>query len=386
MATKENRIVKADCARTHERHKKTGKCEAPMLRVSARKAIDKTKIHRILIRTTNWVGDMVMATPAIEAVRENFPDGTLVVLARPWVKPLLENHPSVDQVLPLRTGHGFISNAVEIIRTASLVRRMRFDLAILFQNAFEAALLAYLSGIKLRVGYNTDGRGFLLSHAVTRGDEVSNLHQVEYYLSIIRAVGWEAESRDPRLFVAEKDRENILSLLSSEGIRREDYLLGLSPGAVFGPAKRWPSERFATIGDWAVRRWGAKVMVMGSAGERDICRTVAQSMRHVPVNLCGLTTLGEAMALIERCHFFVTNDSGLMHIAAALRVPMVAIFGSTDPVATGPRSERAKIVRHPMDCAPCLKPDCHTDYRCLLGIEPDEVWKEMETVRQILDT
>ncbi|UCF57191.1 MAG: lipopolysaccharide heptosyltransferase II [Deltaproteobacteria bacterium] len=357
-----------------------------MMRVVGHNPIEKSNINCILIRATNWVGDVVMTIPALEAVRENFPASTLAVLARPWVIPLLENHPSVDQVLPLRKGKGYLSRMVGTIRVAGLIRRMRFDLAILFQNAFEAALLAYLGGVKFRVGYNTDGRGFLLSHAVIRDDEVLNLHQVEYYLSILRAMGWEAESRDPSLFVAEKDREAIQSLLSSERIEQNHFLLGLSPGAVFGPAKRWPADRFSTIGDWAAQRWGAKVVVVGSEGEKDICMAVSQSMKHIPLNLCGRTTLGEAMALIERCHFFVTNDSGLMHIAAALNVPMVGIFGSTDPAATGPRSRKVRIVQHPVDCAPCLKPECPTDYRCMLSIKPDEVWKEMESLRENLGT
>jgi heptosyltransferase-2 len=295
----------------------------------------------------------------------------------------LEKHPAVNNILPLKTGNGYFSHGVEIIKTARLLRKMKFDLAIIFQNAFEAALLSYLGGVRFRIGYNTDGRGFLLSHSVIRDEEVLRVHQVEYYLSLLKAMGWEAESRDPRVFVAEKDKGAIQSLLLSKGIGH-DFLLGLSPGAVFGPAKRWPAERFAAIGDWAVDRWGAKIVVMGSQGELDICGAVSHYMKHDSVNLCGRTTLGEAMALIERCQFFVTNDSGLMHIGAALNVPMVALFGSTDPVATGPRSERARIVQKPVDCAPCLKPECPTDYRCMLGIEAEDVWREMEDLRDSL--
>ena len=354
------------------------------IKVSGNKQIDKSKIKRILVRATNWVGDVVMTAPALEAVGENFPDSTLTVLSRPWVIPLLENHPAVDRVLPLRKGKGRLADLAEIIRVAALIRKQRFDLAILFQNAFEAALLASLGGVKFRVGYNTDGRRFLLSHAVIRNDEIIKLHQVEYYLSILRAMGWEAETKDPGLFVAQKDTESVRSLLSSKGIEAEDFLLALSPGAVFGPAKRWPPDRFAAIGDRAAERWGAKVIVLGSEGEKDICETLCRSMKHDPLNLCGMTTLGEAMALIKRCHFFVTNDSGLMHVAAALNVPMVAIFGSTDPVATGPRSRRARIVRHPADCAPCLKPVCPTDYHCMLSIEPEEVWEQMEALQASL--
>ncbi len=353
-----------------------------MLRVKGNKPIDKTKIHRILIRPSNWVGDVVMNIPAIEAIREHFPESTISVAARSWVIPLLENHPAVNQVLPIKKSSDHLSRVFEIIRVARQIRGQEFDLAILLQNAFEAAFLTYLAGIDLRVGYNTDWRGFLLSHSVIRDDKVLSLHQVEYYLYLLRAMGWDAKSRDPRVFVADRDRKAIQSVLAAEGIGRDHALVGLSPGAVFGPAKRWPAERFAAIGDWASQRWGAKTVVMGSEGDQDICTEVNKRMKHGSLNLCARTTLGEVMALIERCQYFVTNDSGLMHIGAALHVPMVAVFGSTDPMSTGPRSRNARIVRHLVDCAPCLKPECSSDHRCMLSIEPDEVWREMEVLRE----
>lgn len=352
------------------------------MKVSGHLPIDKLKIHRILIRATNWVGDVVMTMPALEAVREHFPDRFITVLARPWVVSLFENHPAVDQVIPFMKEGGYLKDLVKIFRQAALIRRLRFDLAVLFQNAFEAAMLTYLGGIRYRVGYNTDGRGFLLSHAVVRDRETLRQHQVEYYLSMLRAMGWEARSRDPSLFVADKHVEAVQSLLESHGIHHDDRLLGLSPGAIFGPAKRWPIERFAAIGDWAVERWGTKVLVIGSEAENDLCEALGRSMKHKALNLCGMTNLGEAMALIKRCYFFVCNDSGLMHVATALNVPTVAIFGSTDPVATGPRGKHAKIVREEMDCSPCLKPECSIGYRCLFAIEPEDVWKEMENLRE----
>jgi len=353
-----------------------------MMKVVGQNYIDRSKIGRILVRATNWVGDMVISLPALEAVKENFPQSNLVVLARPWVIPLIENNPAVDQVLPLRKGRGYLTDIIEIIRVAGLIRSMKFDLAILFQNAFEAALLAYLGGIRFRIGYNTDCRGFLLSHSVIRDEKILKVHQVEYYLSILRAMGWEAKTQDPCLFVGERDVESIGSILLSKGIQQDDLLVGLSPGAIYGPAKRWPPERFATIGDWAIERWGAKVIVLGSQGEQDICKSLSQSMKHTPMDFSGRTTLGEAMALIKRCHFFITNDSGLMHVASALGRPMVAIFGSTDSNATGPRSEKARVVKHDIACAPCLKPKCPTDFRCMLEIEPSEIWREMEILKE----
>jgi heptosyltransferase-2 len=346
------------------------------------KPIDRSRVQSILVRSTNWVGDAVMTIPAIEAVRENFPSSTLVVLARPWVAPLLENHPAVDQVWPFRRGGGFTADFIELIRVIARVRRFRFDLAVILQNAFEAAILTWLGGIETRIGYNTDGRGLLLSHPLSRTPDIRRAHQVEYYLSILRSVGWEAESRDPRLFVAKGDGERMDALLGSKGIQQKDFILGLSPGAIYGPAKRWPSERFAAIGDRAVEKWGAKVLVLGSPREKDICSSVCRFMKHRSLDLCGMTTLGEAMALIKRCRLFLTNDSGLMHIGAALKVPLVAVFGSTDPTATGPRGEKARILRQEMDCSPCLKPECPTDFHCMFDIEPNAVWKEMENLRE----
>ena len=353
------------------------------MKVIGRKPIDKKKINRILVRATNWVGDMVMTLPALQAIRDNFPKSTVVVLAKSWVIPLIDNHPAVDGVLPLRKGKGYLSGGLEIIKMAGMIRSMKFDIAILFQNAFEAALLAYLGGVGIRIGYNTDHRTALLSHSVVRSKQILEVHQVEYYLSLLRAVGWDAKTGYPCLHIADRDRLAMDTLLTSNGIAREDFLLGLSPGAMYGPAKRWPPERFAVIGDWASENWGAKIVVLGSRREYGICRSVIESMGYPALNMCGTTTLGEAMALIGRSNFIVSNDSGLMHVASALGRPMVALFGSTDPLATGPLSRRAKIVKlNDVDCAPCFKPVCPLDYRCLLGIEPERVWEEMENIRR----
>ena len=357
-----------------------------MNKVSGALPIDKSTIHRILIRATNWVGDAVMSMPAFEAVRENFPEAHITVLARPWVTPLYESHPAANEVIPYKRGHGGLKDSSEFLRVIRLIRALHFDMAVLFQNAFEAALIARLGGIKIRVGYNTDGRGFLLSHSVVRGTEVLKLHQVEYYLTVLKALGWEAPTRDPLLSAAPEAVASIRALLSSRGIKDQDLLIGISPGAAYGPAKRWPVERFAAIGDRAIKEWGAKVVVIGTEKEKALGDTLVSASAPGAVNCCGMTGLGDALALIQRCRIFVTNDSGLMHVAAALKVPTVAIFGSTDPVATGPRGKTARIVKQNMECSPCLKPECPVGYRCLLSVQPDDVWREMEDLRRIVYT
>ncbi len=344
--------------------------------------IDKSMINRILVRATNWVGDGVMGLPALGAVRENFPSSDITVLAKPWVLPLFEAHPAVDHVIPFQKGEGVLTGLGEMIRVIRLIRKEKFDLAILFQNAFEAALLAWLGGGRFRLGYDTDGRGLLLTHSVTRGENDLKVHQVEYYLAILRAMGWKAKGTDPSLHVMRENREKAMDFLSSEGIRGGEYLIGLGPGAIFGNSKRWPPHGFARIAQWAAERWGARVLLFGSSKERKICEEVTREMGHAPVNFCGRTSLGEAMGLINCCQLFVTNDSGLMHVSAALGVPTVAIFGSTNADATGPRGSPSRIVRHDVGCAPCLKPECPTDHRCMLSIEPEEVWKTMVALKE----
>jgi heptosyltransferase-2 len=355
-----------------------------MPRVSGNKHIDRSMIRRILVRATNWVGDGVMSLPALEAVKGNFPSSSVTVLAKPWVLPLFEDHPAVDQTFPFEKGEGALTWLGEVIRVIRWIREKRFDLAILFQNAFEAALLAYLGGVRFRVGYNTDGRGLLLTHSVIRDSEVMEAHQTEYYLSILRAMGWQAESHNPSVHLRKNHLEKASHVLVSNGIGDGEPLIGLGPGAIFGWTKRWPPDRFAQIGDRAAEKWGARILLFGSAGERDVCEGVRKAMRYPPLNLCGQTSLGEAMGLISRCHLFVTNDSGLMHISAGLGVPTVAIFGSTDPSATGPRGSRARIVRHEVECAPCFKSDCPTDHRCMQSVKADEVWETMKELREVV--
>ena len=352
------------------------------MKVRSRHKISPDEVKRILVRSTNWVGDTVMMLPSLVAVRKTFPRAEIAVLANPWVLPLLENHPAVDRTIAIDKGGGVLSACKELLLIISRLRNERFDLAVLFQNAFEAALLSCLGAVRYRVGYNTDGRGLFLTHTVIRDKAILLTHQVEYFLGLVDAMGWQVTEKEPVVYLNEEDTKAVSMMLSSEGICDNDMVVGLNPGAAYGPAKRWPPERFAVIGDWASQRWSAKVVLFGSPSEAVIAEEVAKLMNAAPLNVCGKTTLGQAMALIKRCDFFVTNDSGLMHIAAALNTPLVAVFGPTDHFQTSPVSRKARMVRHDFECSPCLKEVCPSDHRCMLSIEAHEVWTEMEDLRE----
>lgn len=338
--------------------------------------------EKILVRAVNWVGDAVMTLPALDLLGENVPDSRILVLAKPWVAPVYGRHPAVDRVLIYGKRDGPRSGLGDMARTIGMLRNEKFDTAVLFQNAFEAAFLAWAAGIPRRIGYDGDGRGILLTDRISKGVFGPGSHQVEYYLSLLRAVGCSGESRGPSIAVQNNERAQSLGLLREYGIRENDLIVALSPGAMYGDAKRWPAERFAAVGDMASSRWGARVLVMGSGKEGAVCERTTSSMKSSAVNLCGKTSLDLAMAVIERCRMFVTNDSGLMHVAAAVGTPTVAVFGSTDHLATGPMGALTRIVRHPVDCAPCLKPECPGDFGCMTAIEPDEVWDAMERLME----
>ena len=209
-----------------------------------------------MIRATNWVGDAVMTLPALEAVKENFPNSHLAVLARPWVAPIYSMHPAVDQIIFYPKGS--LRGVFSMLKVSRAIRMGTFDAAILFQNAFEAALLGFFGGVPVRVGYTTDGRGFLLTHGIERDREILKGHQVEYYLAILKAVGLKAPMRTPQLHVPREAKIEARRLLAAKGIKEGDLVVGLCPGAIFGGAKRWPAERFAIIGDRASERWGQR--------------------------------------------------------------------------------------------------------------------------------
>ncbi len=337
------------------------------------KRIDFDKINRVLIRGTNWIGDVVMTFPAIAAVRETLPNAHVTVLVKPWVADLVRMHPAVDDVMIFeRPGRHEGIGGLRVL--ARELRLMRFDAAILLQNAIEAAIIARLAGIPVRAGYSTDARGFLLTHPVKRSEKIKTVHQSLYYLEMLKALGFRSPEHAVRIVPTERDREAAESRLRSYGIASRRPLVGIAPGAAYGPAKRWFAERFAAVADRLVGRFSCPVLLFGGAGDRASTEAVQLAAQSTLIDIAGRTGLGEAIALISRCDLFVTNDSGLMHVAAALGVPTVAVFGSTNPQTTSPMGERTVIVRRTVDCSPCLKPECPTNFKCMDLVSVDEVF------------
>ena len=345
--------------------------------------------QKIMVRATNWVGDGVISLPALDALRYRFPNAEIVLVAKPWVSEMYWHHPAVNRQIvydPEGEHRGF-RGFRKLIET---IRAEQFDAAILFQNAFQAAWMAWRAGIPVRLGYARDGRSMLLTDAILVPPRAAYGHQAYYYLQMLFRAGVIEKpelphpTTAPLLLLQEAEKKWAVNHLRSLGLDGPRFLVGLNPGAFFGPAKRWPPDRFAALADRLIGALHADVLIFGSPAERPLAETIARAMKHTPTIVAGDTTLRQSMALLAQCRLVVTNDSGPMHLAAALGLPLVAIFGSTDERSTGPLSSRARVVKHAVPCSPCGLRECPIDFRCMLGVTVDNVHRvALELVKEL---
>ncbi len=357
-----------------------------------RPVLQPATIRRLLVRGTNWIGDSVMSLPALKQIRQLFPQARITLLVVPWVSGVYEEAECVDEILIYdpEGAHRGLKGRYQLIRC---LREQQFDAALLLQNAFEAALLARLAGIPLRAGYNRDARGWLLTHAVSVEPITQRSHQAYYYLDLVNRLT-QSERTEPGPFLAGSQgatpigglpdisiavsagrRHAARSRLEELGVDFSRKRIGVNPGASFGSAKRWPPDRYAALLDRLTEEQGAQAIVFGSPSETAIAQSISSLMRHQVILLTGKTQLAELIAMIACCDFFITNDSGPMHLAAALRIPTLAIFGPTDEIATGPLSPTAVVLNKKVECSPCLLRECPIDHRCMTRITVDEVYR-----------
>lgn len=337
-------------------------------------AFNPAAFERIAIRATNWLGDAVMSLPAIRAIRQACPRAEIALLARPSLADLYTRESSINRVVPCPA----LRSLGERRTFAAGLRTQHFDAAFLLPNSFDAALVAWLARIPERIGYARDGRSWLLTHAIAR-PEPGDIprHERFYYLELLRRAGLIEhfpEASAIRLEAIPAARTAGADRVRELGV--EGAAIGVSPGAAYGNAKRWLPERFAEAARAVASALGAGVLVFGSAAERELCEAVATGLRNGGVdarNLAGRTTLGEFIDLAAACSLYLTNDSGAMHVASALGVPTVAIFGATDDSTTGPRGPLARVVREHAECSPCLLRDCPIDHRCMTRVTPERV-------------
>lgn len=339
-------------------------------------------LDRILVRAPNWIGDAVMAVPAIRVLRHTLPQSHITIMGRPWVAGVFQSAEFVDEVWS-QTKPTSIADWWRLRRE---IARRGYAASILLPNSFESALTVYLGRIPERIGYATDGRRLLLTQS-PKPPTVS-LHQIEYYLELVAHAlvathrtptawmgGWTeiCGKKLPLVQLAASARQTELAreLLRSNDITGE-YVV-INPGAAYGSAKRWPDSRFAEAADRIAGNLGLPTVIVGSEGERPIAESIRLAMKTRACVLSGQTTLEALIGVLAGARVMVTNDSGPMHIAAALGTPTVAIFGSTDDRQTGPSGLKTRIVRTAVECSPCLLRECPIDHRCMTRVAPETV-------------
>ena len=355
-----------------------------------RKELSTERIKRVVVRGANWVGDAVMTVPALRELRRVLPGAHVTLATRVWAEGLFEGADFIDDILPLEGTRGKMRSAFGEARTLGA---RRFDLAVLFPNAFAPALSAALARVPLRVGYETQGRGPLLTHRVGVPEWRGKRHEVFYYLNLVAELerrlhgASTVEPREPRLELnvpEARTREASRLLREQVAQTREQVaqergpLVALCPGSTNSRAKRWPAARFAAVADMLTESVGANVVLIGAGEESEVSEDVARLMRTRPSVLTGRTSLAETAAVLKASDLLVTNDTGPAHVAAAVGCPVVVIFGPTNPVTTRPYSALAQVVRRPPDCAPCMLRDCPIDHRCMTAVTVEEVFERCQ--------
>ncbi len=339
--------------------------------------------EKILIRGVNWIGDAVLTIPAIKSVRKTFPDSHISLLIKPWVADVFKENRDIDKIILYESRHESFSGKIELAKT---LRQNRFDIAILLQNAFDAAMLSWLAGIPERIGYSRDLRGLLLTKSVPISKEILKKHQVYYYLNLLQSAGIETSDIQPYIYLTDNERKWARNTISSSFSDNKTPLIGINPGATFGSAKRWPSERFAWLTDKIINELNGRVIIFGGSSEIQIVNQIMEIAESKTTKdggpilvMAGKTSLRELSALISECDVFISNDSGPMHIASALLMPIIAIFGSTNRSATGPFGQPHKVISKDLPCAPCMKRECPEKHlRCMTEITADEVFAALK--------
>lgn len=331
---------------------------------------------RILIRATNWVGDAIMALPALRAVRGRFPDAEVSILARPYVTDIYRDQQICEHLInydPQGIHAGFSGRE----RLATELRARRFEVALLLQNAFDAAWLVWRAGIPKRIGYARDGRSFLLTNAVPvpAPGEIPP-HEKFYYLELLRRAGW-LDSLPDVSFIAmcvpDEKKLRAAEFLVRSGARPNAVRIAIGASASYGSAKCWPPSRFAEVANRLQAQGDADVILFGTPSETAVSNAIAAELRRAPIDLTGKTAIADLPALLSQCHLFIGNDSGAMHVAAAVGLPVVAVFGPTDPHGTAPVTSRCTVVQEKPYCSPCFLRRCPTDHRCMTRVTPEMV-------------
>lgn len=324
---------------------------------------------KIVVRAPNWIGDSILSLPALVSVEKSFPDAEIWVAASEWTKGIFLSLDFVKGIIPISNRNGYKNIRLD----AQELKKQSFDIGILFTNSFGSALLFSLAKIPERWGYARDGRHLLLTKRVGIPLLEAPKHHIQYYLSLCSGLGLKTARPVLDFPLSGDARIQARDLFQSLSVDMNKPIILLSPGASYGPAKRWPASFFSRLATELQRNNDAEILITGSGMDKEIAAAIAAPMSKKPVDLTGKTTLSQLAGSISLSNLFITNDSGPMHLANALKIPVVAIFGPTDPQITGPYQSPSKVLQGQVPCWPCSYRACPFEHQCMTQVSPEKV-------------
>ncbi len=341
--------------------------------------------QKILVVQPTWVGDAVMATPALRAIRQLYPNAHISYLLKRYVKPMYTGMPWADQLITYRTGKtDKKAGKQQFIGLIGRLRKAKFDTAIILPGSFKTALICKMAGIDRRIGYDRDGRGFLLTDKLLPHREAGKYIPtpiIKYYMGIAHYLGSTERGLKMELFVTPSEKREADAIFDRAGITNDRPLIMLNPGAQYGSSKCWPTAYFAELADRLIDQLHAQVMISSAPKERKIVDEITRLMKHAPIDLAkaGLS-LGALKEIVRRSDLLISNDTGPRHIAAAFGVPVVALFGPTHPEWTEIYYSKERILAIPVHCGPCQLKVCPLDHRCMTRLTPAMVYTASTTL------
>lgn len=327
----------------------------------------------IIVRMPNWIGDLVMATPVLADLKRAFPNARLTAMCRYPICDLLKEDPAIDEIFCFSKSSGF-SRRVERRDIIEKLRKGNYDLGILLTHSFSSAWWFWLGRVGYRLGYECNGRKLLLNKSLPFPENIQNQHLVITYKTLLQPLGVPISDTAPHLYLNQKELADARALLRQRGIPDKALVVGVNPGATYGSAKCWLPERFKEVTEKLLRDPDIYIVYFGDQATSSLVKEICKGLSSRVINLAGSTSLRELASIIGSCDVILTNDSGPMHVADAIGVPMVALFGSTSEVVTGPYRGGSVIHKH-VECSPCYQRTCPIDFRCMKRIESDEVYQ-----------
>ena len=346
---------------------------------------------KILLTRTDRIGDVVLSTPAIKAVRDKYPDAYIAFMVRPYANDIVEGNPYLDDIIEYDK-NGRHKSLLSTIKFAFYLRKKKFDIAIMLHPTNRVHLMAFLAGIPRRIGYDRK-MPFFLTDRVPHLKQEGKKHELEYTLDLLKAIGIEAVDKTLFVPVREKDMNAIEIVLDEWHIGKDVPLIAVNPGAS-SMSKRWSSENFAKVADALAGKLKARIFIVSDKANAEFAENVAKNMKYEPgpcaqgtgepINLAGKMSVGELVALISKCNIFISNDSGPVHIACAVGTPAVSIFGRKNPGLSpkrwAPRGEKSVFLHKDVGCSECLAEYCKKNFKCLEAITPEEVLNAVESL------